>query len=268
MSKENLKIEGADFWDNNPCGGQWTTYLEYYEWLQHTEPYIFKILDKYDWDGKVVADIGCGQGPFTNYIAERGAKVIGLDISFNSILMARQGTRELNNSSTNFTKGDAENLALPSDYFDVVVSVGVLHHTPDTQRSIDEVYRILKPNGLAIVMLYRRNNPKWWMTKALRSFGKSSLADKLRKNLDTNNTQGTALLELFGVPVLKAYSNEETMLMFKKFGDRSINNYQPGFKRMIDIFNFLHPLHNFLNWFDKSVQQPWGFYQVITAYKQ
>ena len=41
---------------------------------------------------------------------------------------------------------------------DLVYSNGVIHHIPDTQRSIDEFYRVLRPGGKAIVMVYHRDS--------------------------------------------------------------------------------------------------------------
>src|SRR5205823_11204819 len=57
-----------------------------------------------------------------------------------------------------FIQGDAENLPFPNNTFDLVYSHGVLHHTPDTPRTIREVHRVLSPGGRAVVMLYYRNS--------------------------------------------------------------------------------------------------------------
>lgn len=114
------------------------------------------------------------------------------------------------------SRADAENLPFPNASFDMALSVGVLHHTPDTAKGICEIHRILKPGGVAIIMLYRSGNPKWWATAMLRSFsqlvdtvtGRSNVLLRwLRTRQQQNNPAGTALLELFGVPILKAFSN-------------------------------------------------------------
>jgi ubiquinone/menaquinone biosynthesis C-methylase UbiE len=51
---------------------------------------------------------------------------------------------------------DAENLLFENDSFDIIYSWGVLHHTPDMQKAIDEIYRVLKPEGKVIIMMYNR----------------------------------------------------------------------------------------------------------------
>jgi len=57
-----------------------------------------------------------------------------------------------------FVQGDAENLPFADGSFDLVYSHGVLHHTPDTPRTIREVHRVLAPGGRAVIMLYYRDS--------------------------------------------------------------------------------------------------------------
>ncbi len=55
---------------------------------------------------------------------------------------------------SNLAVGDAENLDFPVDFFDLVYSWGVLHHSPDTPKAVSEVYRVLKNGGEARIMIY------------------------------------------------------------------------------------------------------------------
>ena len=57
--------------------------------------------------------------------------------------------------SANVQQANAEALPFDDDAFDVVLSSGVLHHTPDTPRAFREAYRVLKPGGVAKITLYR-----------------------------------------------------------------------------------------------------------------
>jgi ubiquinone/menaquinone biosynthesis C-methylase UbiE len=273
----NIKQLGAEFWNGNPCGGAWSSYQEFMEWIQQTEPYIYRVLDKHQWQGLRVLEVGCGQGSTLNYLPKFGAFVHGIDASETSLAQARAGARELSHlDQIELSVGDAEHLNFPNESFDAVVSIGVLHHTQDTLGGIREIYRVLKPGGFAVVMLYRSGNPKWWLTRFLRQLSsgvdfvtgrKFVVAERLRRRQQDGSAQGTALLELFGVPILKAYSNEESLRMFADFESSTISNHQPGFERNCDILPILRPFRRIFRQIDSSMQDQWGFYQVIEARK-
>jgi SAM-dependent methyltransferase len=224
-----------------------------------------------------VLDVGCGQGTELNYLPPFGANVFGLDMSLVSLHRAAAGANELGHSdSVHLSVANAECLPFPDACFDAVLSFGVLHHTPDTPGGVKELWRVLKPGGLALVMLYRTGNPKWWMVRLVRGVShlvdlvageRYTIANRLRPQHKGDDVRGTALLELFGCPILKAFSNQQAREMFRTFSQVSISNHQPGFRRMVDIVPLLHPLEPFLAWFDRQVTQVWGFYQVIEARK-
>jgi ubiquinone/menaquinone biosynthesis C-methylase UbiE len=273
----STKREGAEFWDQNPCGGVWPTYREFMTWIQNTEPYVFSVLKNMNWNGKRVVEVGCGQGTTLNYLPQFGAELFGLDMSLQSIRSAKFGATELGQTDrTRLLQADAEHLPLQSGSFDIAISIGVLHHTSDTAQGIREIHRLLKPGGLAVVMLYRSGNPKWWMTRLLRMYSKLVdlmsgesyvLASRIRARQSSGAAEGTALLELFGVPILKAFSNTQSRKLFSDFSEIRIRNYQPGFLRLADILPTLRPVKKLLAGLDKRTENMWGFYQVIEARK-
>jgi ubiquinone/menaquinone biosynthesis C-methylase UbiE len=275
--KRNIKEEGAEFWNQNPCGGAWGTYQEFMTWIQRTEPYIYQILSRHEWKGKQVLEVGCGQGATLNYLPPFGAYVYGIDMSEVSLAQAKTGAIELGHvERVRLSKGDAEHLNFSAEFFDSVLSLGVLHHTSDTEGAVQQIYRVLKPGGTAIVMLYRSGNPKWWFTRFLRGLSftvdkvyqkEFVIANRLRRGQTQGSRQGTALLELFGVPILKAFSNDESRKMFANFSSVMITNYQPGFERNCDILPILKPLRPIFRYIDSAMQSRWGFYQVIEAIK-
>jgi ubiquinone/menaquinone biosynthesis C-methylase UbiE len=272
-----IKHEGAEFWDQNPCGGVWPTYQEFMAWIQNTEPYVFSVLKTIDWHGKRVVEVGCGQGTTLNFLPQFGAEIFGLDMSLQSIRSAKFGASELRHiTKTRLLQADAEHLPLQSESFDIAISIGVLHHTSDTAQGIREIHRLLKPGGLAVVMLYRSGNPKWWMTRLLRAYsklvdlvngGSYVLANRIRARQSRGAAEGTALLELFGVPILKAFSNSQSQKLFSDFEEIKIRNYQPGFLRLVDILPALRPIKKLLAGLDKRTENMWGFYQLIEARK-
>ncbi len=277
VDNRQIKDAGARFWDSNPCGGNWDSYRNYSEWIQRTEPYIFRVLDRHNWAGKRVLEVGCGQGTTLNYLPALGAAMTGLDLSIHSLCQARLGAAELGIAErVRLAQADAEHLPFTDATFDAVLSIGVLHHTPDTAGGVQEIHRVLKPGGLAIVMLYRALVPKWWMTQTMRATSRGidwlarqphRLADGVRARQQQGQASGTALLELFGVPILKAFTNQQALKMFEGWHSVQITNYQPGFRRLGDVLPVLRPLQSAFTWIDQRTERAWGFYQVIEAIK-
>ena len=114
--------------------------------------------------GKRVLEIGPGAGGHSALFASHGARMTSVDLTWERAVATRQKFQLLGDRGAKCTalNGDAENLPFPSDSFDIVYSNGVLHHTPDTERAIAEVKRVLKPGGQACIMLYCKSSWAYW----------------------------------------------------------------------------------------------------------
>jgi ubiquinone/menaquinone biosynthesis C-methylase UbiE len=121
--------------------------------ISEQQPRPFReFVEKYFAPGQSVADIGCGPGRATMYLAQRGADVYALDLSLASIALARKRAPGAHYVC-------ATNLALPirDGAFDAVVSDGVIHHTPDAALAFRENARLLKDGGYMYLGVYRRH---------------------------------------------------------------------------------------------------------------
>ncbi len=109
--------------------------------------------------GERVVDLGCGTGVFTSLFKhEHGLNISGLDISALSMERAQRDYPEIP-----FMTGDVEYLPYPDDHFDGVTMVGVVHHFPEPEKFIAEVYRILKPGGRFVAFDPNRRNPFFYL---------------------------------------------------------------------------------------------------------
>jgi SAM-dependent methyltransferase len=115
-------------------------------------PELFASLDGRN---QTLLEIGCGIGVDSIQLAQRGYRVTAVDLTENALEIARQFAAR-RGVEIDFRLGNAEKLDFADGSFDVVYSFGVLHHTPDIERSVAEVHRVLGPGGRAYVMLYHR----------------------------------------------------------------------------------------------------------------
>jgi len=98
-------------------------------------------------EGSRVLDLGCGAGQVAVRVAEMNpkAEVLGVDLSQSQIALARRRGRGLANLS--FETGDAMDLRLPEDRFDIVFSMASIKHWPDPIRGLQEMRRVCRPGG-------------------------------------------------------------------------------------------------------------------------
>jgi ubiquinone/menaquinone biosynthesis C-methylase UbiE len=107
--------------------------------------------------GLRVLEIGCGCGSEAERFVRAGARYTAVDLTNAAVSITRRRF-QLGGLEGRFVQADAEDLPFDDGSFDLVYSHGVLHHTPDTPRTIREVHRVLAPTGRAVIMLYYRNS--------------------------------------------------------------------------------------------------------------
>lgn len=154
------------FWDEHICGDIFTSMTERYSpaylaevrsrryhYAYHLLPFLHRVAQAAD--GGRVLEIGCSMGMDLAELIERGCQCTGLDLSPESVRVAKYHLA-LRGLEATLTSGNAECLCFPDESFDVVYSFGVLHHTPDIERALAEVARVLRPGGRLFLMLYSR----------------------------------------------------------------------------------------------------------------
>src|SRR5688500_14500432 len=101
-------------------------------------------------EGEVVLDLGSGGGIDVLLSARRvgpTGKVYGLDMTDEMLTLARSNARKVGATNVEFLKGQIENIPLPSNSVDVIISNCVINLSGNKRRVLEEAFRVLKPGG-------------------------------------------------------------------------------------------------------------------------
>lgn len=140
--------------------------------VQPTYPIYLRMMDMAgDLSGKHMLEYGCGEGWITKDLALKGAIVSAFDISAEAVhrtceVLASAGVA----NQCSVSQMGAERLEYPDQSFDMAIGFAILHHL-DIDLAIPELYRVLKPGGVAyfaeplggnpLINLYRRLTPQY-----------------------------------------------------------------------------------------------------------
>lgn len=196
---------------NVPAGSQ--LFFERNDIIRYQEhPYIQKMVEKLDVKNKNVLEVGVGVGADAALLTQKGARFFGLDLTKNAVTLTQKRFHlfQLNGI---FLISNAEVLPFKSESFDMVYSMGVLHHTPGEGEAICEIYRILKKEGQAIIMLYYKNLCTYYL--------KLLLGRGILKGLFLKKSKAEIIneLEYSGCPLTKLYSKKGAKELFKNFSN-------------------------------------------------
>ena len=213
-----------DFWSENPCGAE-GSFSQIISHRYRMEPWIPSWLTKIAQKSGSYLEIGCGQGIDAYFLCSKlhpGSSYIAIDFSSKSVEIARNHHQEADQklrlrTTPTFQQGNALNLPFPDNHFDVIYSLGVIHHTPKPHQAVSEAIRVCKPGGKIFIVLYRKFSVKVSVAKMLRGFQwfvdkifqTNRIFYRLFKGHHKPAILGTMIIECFGVPYMHTYTKKE-----------------------------------------------------------
>jgi ubiquinone/menaquinone biosynthesis C-methylase UbiE len=213
--EQDLKKSVHDFWDSKACGEEaYALGEELFERLENQararrilEPGILAFAKIPSMVGKDVLEIGVGMGADHLEIAKCGPRSLaGIDLTHRAIDFTRARLKYYGLESE-LSVGDAEGLPFADNSFDIIFSYGVLHHSPDTAAAVREVLRVLRPSGVARIMVYHRYSlvgyMLWLRYAALRGRPFTGLSRIYAQYLESPGT--------------KAFTAKEAKALFRGF---------------------------------------------------
>lgn len=162
-----------EYWNSRPCNIRHSPKpvgtREYFDEVEarkyFVEHHIPGFAEFERWKGKKVLEIGCGIGTDTINFARHGAQVTAVDLTEKSLEVARQRAKVFGlEDRIRFVQANAEKLSdyVAPEQYDLIYSFGVIHHTPNPERVLEEIRKFTGPDSTVKIMVYNR-----WSWKVL-----------------------------------------------------------------------------------------------------
>jgi ubiquinone/menaquinone biosynthesis C-methylase UbiE len=242
---------------------------EYFEEVEArkylVEPHIPKFAEFDRWAGKKVLEIGCGMGTDTMRFARAGAEVTAVDLSERSLDLARQRSQVFGLADQiTFVHSNAEELqGVPdSPVYDLIYSFGVIHHTPNPRRVLEQARRRLAPGGEVKVMVYHRRS--WKVAEIVLSYGKGRFWDLDRLVAEHSEAQT-------GCPITYTYTRKSVKELFHGAGlavtDTEIDHIFPYRIRDYVEYRYIRrfPFNGLPVPLMRSLEQHFGWHLCVSA---
>jgi 2-polyprenyl-3-methyl-5-hydroxy-6-metoxy-1,4-benzoquinol methylase len=226
MRFEEVGIERVrDYWNERPCNIRHSTSpvgtRQYFDEVEErkyfVEPHIPRFAQFERWEGKRVLEIGCGIGTDTINFARHGAHVTAVDLSAESLAIARQRAEVYGlQDRIQFYQGSAEELStfVPVKQYDLIYSFGVIHHTPHPEQVLEQIRSYLGPESTVKIMVYHRRS--WKVFWVLLTYGKGRFW-RLRDLVARHSEAQT------GCPITYTYSRAEAAKLLEHHGLRAVD---------------------------------------------
>ena len=244
------------YWDTRPCNIRHSSKeigtLEYFEEVEKkkffVEPHIVPFSDFQSWKDKNVLEIGCGLGTMAINFAKSGAIYTGVELSEESLKIAKKRF-EVYGQSGNFYLGNAEELTsiVPKKKYDLIYSFGVIHHSPNPRKIIEEMRPYMHDQSVLKLMIYAKDSWKNIM---------------IENGFDQPEAQS-------GCPIAFTYTHEEARKLLDGF---DIIDMQQEHIFPYEIESYRKNNHVKVPWFAnmpedmfKALEKHLGWHMLITA---
>lgn len=213
-----------------------------------------------------VLDLGCGIGFWTTELGMRGVgKISAADLTETALSLTKKRL-EIYEIKAELSLQNAEAMSFSNNSFDHVNCQGVIHHTPNTEKAIAEIARVLKPGGTISVSVYYRNAflRLWpyvrWIGVLLAKFG-AGLKGRGRENIlrQSNVDEIVRLYDGADNPLGKSYTKPQFISMLSEHFtvEETYLHFFPARALPFSLPRWLH------KWLDKNL----GFMLYASAVK-
>jgi ubiquinone/menaquinone biosynthesis C-methylase UbiE len=137
--------EQGSAWTYDHIAGEFDSIMNRYDLERRLRVVFEQLLSKVILKDKLLLDVGCGTGFFSSAAAERGARVVSLDLGKNLLVETRRKGIDL------VVAADGARMPIPDSSFDVVISSECIEHTASPQDTVRELIRVLRRGGWLVI---------------------------------------------------------------------------------------------------------------------
>lgn len=248
--------EVKEFWDARPCNIRHSDKeigtKDYFEEVENkkfrVEPHIVEFSEFRNWEGKKVLEIGCGIGTAAINFARAGAIYTGFELSEKSLELTRKRF-DVYGYKGSFYSGNAEELSqyVPIEKYDLIYSFGVIHHSPNPRKILDEIKKYMDHKSVLKVMIYAKNSWKSHMIEA---------------GLDQPEAQA-------GCPIAMTYTEDEAKDLFSGY---ELTSIKQDHLFPFEIDSYKKGIYQKQPWFEsmpdemfKTLERKLGWHLLIDA---
>ena len=176
IKKSFLQKKNLNFLENNPMTYDWTEDkpkkidLNFFETIDkrftnsiqkifdNEKYFIENFLKKKELKKLNVLEIGTGMGCHSEILSKNSKKFTGIDITITASKITKKRFK-IKKIKGLIHKMDAEKLTFKNNTFDLIWSWGVIHHSSNTEKILNQIHRVLKPGGQDVIIIYYKS---WW----------------------------------------------------------------------------------------------------------
>lgn len=182
-------------------------YKEKGELFSEVEPKIKKLAGIFKKKGySKVLDLGCGTGRHSLFLANNGFFVYAIDISKTGIEILKRNAKKQGLKNISYKLHNITKIPYPNNFFDALICVFAMGHgtLSDAKKTINEIYRVLKPKGMVVTE---------FMSIKDKTYGKGK---KIEKNTFIGSMEGEEEIPHH------YFSKNELEVLFYKFNKKKI----------------------------------------------
>jgi ubiquinone/menaquinone biosynthesis C-methylase UbiE len=207
----DLKPKVKTFWNKEACG-TWAASSEKYsrnyfdeieEYRYQVEPEIFSFAQFTRFYGKKILEVGVGAGTDFLQFVRAGAEAYGIDLTEEAVEHVKKRLDVYGLAAKEVKVADAENLPYKDNTFDLVYSYGVIHHSPNFNKALEEIIRVASIGGRIKIMVYHRRSlnafSKYLMYGLRRGKPFQSFSKILFNHMESIGTKAFTVKEIKGI---------------------------------------------------------------------